>query len=70
MPKSAPGLQRVRDNLQQQLRDLNKEKPRNNADERLVSEITRLESELLVVRDDLVRYLPPSGLSRLTDAPA
>ena len=48
------GLQRVRDSLLSQLRELNKSKPRNNADENLLVEITRLESSLTLAKDDLV----------------
>ncbi|EIN08250.1 hypothetical protein PUNSTDRAFT_52701 [Punctularia strigosozonata HHB-11173 SS5] len=51
--KDVQGLQRVRDNLMGQLRDLAKEKPRSNSDERLLSEIARLEAALTVARDDL-----------------
>lgn len=50
------GLHRVRDSLHSQLSELLKSKPRNKADESLLSEITRLESELVVARDDLVGY--------------
>lgn len=50
------GLHRVRDTLHNQLSELLKSKPRNKADDSLLSEITRLESELVVVRDDLVSY--------------
>lgn len=50
------GLHRVRDTLHSQLSELLKSKPRNKADESLLSEITRLESELVVARDDLVGY--------------
>ncbi|KAF9817733.1 hypothetical protein IEO21_03282 [Rhodonia placenta] len=46
-------LQRVRDNLLGQLRDLNKSKPRGKADESLIGEITRLESACTVAKDDL-----------------
>lgn len=48
----APGLQRVRDNLLGELRELNKSKPRGKADE-MEAEINRLESTLTVARDDL-----------------
>ncbi|KLO14413.1 cohesin complex subunit psm1 [Schizopora paradoxa] len=51
--KDIQGLQRVRDNLMSQLRDLNKSKPRSKADESLVSEITRLESAITLANDDL-----------------
>lgn len=48
------GLQRVRDNLMEQLRDLQKSKPRGKADENLIADITRLESAHTVAKDDLV----------------
>ena len=51
------GLQRVRDSLLSQLRELNKSKPRNNADEALLAEVTRLESSLSLAKEDLVRRL-------------
>lgn len=51
--KDVQGLQRVRDNLLGQLRDLNKSKPRGKADESLIGEITRLESACTVAKDDL-----------------
>lgn len=52
--KDIQGLQRVRDALLAQLRDLNKSKPRSKADENLMAEITRLESSLTLAKDDLV----------------
>lgn len=51
------GLQRVRDSLLGQLRDLNKSKPRSKADENLITEISRLESLYTVTKDDLVRTM-------------
>ncbi|KZT07028.1 cohesin complex subunit psm1 [Laetiporus sulphureus 93-53] len=51
--KDVQGLQRVRDNLLGQLRDLNKSKPRGKADDNLIAEITRLESALTIAKDDL-----------------
>ena len=53
------GLQRVRDNLMAQLLELNKTKPRGKESEVLIAEISRLESSLSVVRDDLVCTLQP-----------
>lgn len=47
------GLQRVRDALLSQLRDLTKSKPRSQTDENLVAEMTRLESTLTLAKDDL-----------------
>ncbi|KAI0962689.1 hypothetical protein AcV7_001479 [Taiwanofungus camphoratus] len=51
--KDVQGLQRVRDSLLGQLRDLNKSKPRSKADENLITEISRLESLYTVTKDDL-----------------
>lgn len=53
------GLSRARDNIQNQLSDLVKQKPRNKDDDELISEMTRLEAMLQVSRDDLVRRVPP-----------
>jgi structural maintenance of chromosome 1 len=47
------GLTRLRDNLVAQLQELNRSKPRGKADENVIAEITRLESAIAVVRDDL-----------------
>ena len=44
----------MRDSLLSQLRELNKSKPRNNADEALLAEVTRLESSLSLAKEDLV----------------
>jgi structural maintenance of chromosome 1 len=52
-----PGLHRLRDSLFAELRDLNKSKPRGKADENLIAEINRLESTLLIVKDDLVCHV-------------
>ena len=49
------GMQRVRDKLLEDLRELNKSKPRSKADDNLLAEIARLEPALAVARDDLVR---------------
>ncbi|KAI0726494.1 cohesin complex subunit psm1 [Fomitopsis betulina] len=51
--KDVQGLQRVRDNLLGELRELNKSKPRGKADDNIETEINRLESALTVARDDL-----------------
>jgi len=48
------GLNRVKENLHTQMADLQSKKPRGKADEALLLEIERLESSLLVSRDDLV----------------
>ncbi|KAG0708416.1 hypothetical protein DFH29DRAFT_479888 [Suillus ampliporus] len=55
--KDVQGLTRLRDNLVAQLQELNRSKPRGKADENVIAEITRLESAITVVRDDLVRSL-------------
>lgn len=52
--KDVQGLHRVRDKLLADLQALNKTKPRGNADDNLLAEITRLEPALAVARDDLV----------------
>ncbi|KAH9170044.1 cohesin complex subunit psm1 [Lactarius sanguifluus] len=51
--KDIQGLSRSRDNIQSQLSELAKQKPRNQEDDNLISEMTRLESVLQVARDDL-----------------
>ncbi|KAH9061732.1 cohesin complex subunit psm1 [Lactarius deliciosus] len=51
--KDIQGLSRSRDNIQSQLSELAKQKPRNQEDDNLISELTRLESVLQVARDDL-----------------
>jgi len=48
------GLNRVKQNLHDQLADLQSKKPRGKVDEALLLEIERLESSLVVTRDDLV----------------
>jgi structural maintenance of chromosome 1 len=54
------GLSRARDNIQNQLSELVKPRPRNEDDDDLISEMTRLEAVLQVSRDDLVRWSPLS----------
>lgn len=51
--KDVQGLTRLRDSLVAQLQELNRTKPRGKADENVIAEITRLESAIAVVRDDL-----------------
>ncbi|KAF8525826.1 condensin complex subunit SMC1 [Hysterangium stoloniferum] len=51
--KDVQGLHRQRDKLFAELRELNKSKPRGKADENIIAEINRLESSLLIVKDDL-----------------
>jgi structural maintenance of chromosome 1 len=55
------GLQRLRDNLLQQLQDLSKSKPREKADEGLLESLARLDAESTIVTDDLVRNGMPAG---------
>jgi hypothetical protein len=55
MRRGRAGLSRARDNIQNQLSELAKQKPRNKEDDNLMSEMMRLESVLQVARDDLVR---------------
>lgn len=72
------GLTRLRDNLVAQLQELNRSKPRGKADENVIAEITRLESAIAVIRDDLVRswnssrwhYHNPIVPSAVSRAPA
>lgn len=52
--EACTALHRLRDSLFSELRDLNKTRPRGKADENLVAEINRLESALLIAKDDLV----------------
>lgn len=49
-----PGLNRVKENLLAQLKELQGKRPKEKADEALVLEIERLKSSLVVARDDLV----------------
>ena len=48
------GLIRTRDNLLTEQRELSKQKPRGKTDESLISDISRLESVIIVAKDDLV----------------
>lgn len=47
-------LHRTRESLLTQMRDLNKTKPRGRADEGPMAEMTRLESTLMVAKEDRV----------------
>ncbi|KAG2008796.1 cohesin complex subunit psm1 [Coprinopsis cinerea AmutBmut pab1-1] len=51
--KDVQGLMRTRDSLQAQRHELSKQRPRAKSDENLISEITRLEATIGVVKDDL-----------------
>ncbi|CAK5262899.1 unnamed protein product [Mycena citricolor] len=51
--KDVAGLQRARDNLMTQLRDLAKQKTRVRTDDHLFAEISQLESALTLAKDDL-----------------
>lgn len=53
------GLNRVKENLHNQLADLRNKKPRGKVDEALQLEIDRLDSSLLVARDDQVSGRDP-----------
>ena len=48
------GLNRSKETLLTQLRDLNQSKPRGAADENLITEISRLESAIATTKDELV----------------
>lgn len=49
------GLNRARDGLLAEQRELMKQKPRGKTDEALISDISRLEANTTVAKDDLVR---------------
>ncbi|KDQ14832.1 hypothetical protein BOTBODRAFT_187573 [Botryobasidium botryosum FD-172 SS1] len=51
--KDVQGLRRTSESLTNQLRELQKSKPRGKADEDMTAEISRFESQLVVVRDEL-----------------
>ncbi|PPQ98373.1 hypothetical protein CVT26_013579 [Gymnopilus dilepis] len=51
--KDVQGLIRVRDTLLAEQRELSKQKPRGKTDETLINEITRLEADITVAKDDL-----------------
>lgn len=51
------GMRRTQDVLIGQLKELSQSKPRNNNDDAIVQEIGRLESALVIARDELVRVL-------------
>ncbi|KAJ3798658.1 condensin complex subunit SMC1 [Lentinula aff. detonsa] len=51
--KDVQGLQKSRDSLLAKLRDLSKQKPRGKTDENLIAEISQLESNLAIARDEL-----------------
>ncbi|KAE9404591.1 condensin complex subunit SMC1 [Gymnopus androsaceus JB14] len=51
--KDVQGLQKSRDSLLTKLRDLSKQKPRGKTDENLIAEISQLESNITIVRDEL-----------------
>lgn len=53
------GLNRVKENLLAQLKELQSKKPKGKADEAVLLEIERLESSLVVARDDLVGRQDP-----------
>ena len=49
------GLNRARDSLLAEQRELLKQKPRGKTDEALISDISGLEANITVAKDDLVR---------------
>ncbi|KAJ3819709.1 SMCs flexible hinge [Lentinula raphanica] len=51
--KDVQGLQKSRDSLLAKLRDLSKQKPRGKTDENLIAEISQLESNLAIAKDEL-----------------
>jgi structural maintenance of chromosome 1 len=50
-------MRKKQDELVGQIRELNQAKPRNKNDDGLVAEVTRIESELIVAKDELVRLM-------------
>lgn len=50
-----PDLQKQRDSLFIYLQELSKARPRGKSDDNLMNDIARCDSELALVRDDLVR---------------
>lgn len=63
--KDVQGLQKSRDSLLSKLRDLSKQKPRGKTDENLIAEISQLESNITIARDELVCYDPLHSLRLL-----
>ena len=51
------GLTRARDTLLAEQRELHQQRARGKSDENLISEISRLESLMIVAKDDLVCLL-------------
>ncbi|KAL8278439.1 hypothetical protein RQP46_009129 [Phenoliferia psychrophenolica] len=51
--REVEGLRRREAELQAKLQEIHKNKPRANAEEKLVSEVTRLTTELTIAKDDL-----------------
>jgi hypothetical protein len=51
------GLTRARDTLLAEQRELHQQRARGKSDESLISEISRLESLMIVAKDDLVCFL-------------
>ena len=63
---TSPGLRRQQETYIGRLRDLQKSKPRAQIEESLTAEMSRIESSLNVVKDDLVRvYVLSPGRIRL-----
>jgi structural maintenance of chromosome 1 len=67
--KIAPGLNRVKENLLAQLKELQNKKPKGKEDEALLLEIERLGSSLVVARDDLVGSRDPHTCLRSKSLP-
>jgi hypothetical protein len=65
---TSSGLIRARDNLLAEQRELGKQKPRGKTDEALIAEISSLESNLTVAKDDLVSFNYPKTSGKLIDA--
>ncbi|EIW69438.1 hypothetical protein TREMEDRAFT_62305 [Tremella mesenterica DSM 1558] len=53
--REVQGLQRLKEQYLQQLQDLNRAKPKDNADEGVLENLARLDAEATIAKDDLVR---------------
>ncbi len=64
---TSSGLIRARDNLLAKQRELGNQKPRGKTDEALIAEISSLELNLTVAKDDLVCFNCPKTREKLMD---
>jgi len=61
-PLLTTGLQRLKETLMQQLKDLGQSKPRDKADEVLLESLARLDAELTIAKDDSVSLAKGTSL--------